>query len=422
MCFTLLGSLCLLAPLAGDDLPPEVLLTAKAMAVNRALMTNISRYTCLESITRGEVEKRSHKLKKRDLVQVDVGIGDGQEIFSWPGASQFSSEDVASMVGHGLMENGLFGSFTSSIFGSDHALVKPAGEGTINGRPAFHFTYTTSPLQEGWDVNWLGAQGSVGFNGEFWVDESTFVLVRLTVIATDIPPNLPLQAMSITINYQPPVGKTLLPENALFTATELNGKTGYHSVVFSHCHVFQAESQVTGAPKDLAQVVQNYETTRQILPPGLTVPVTLATSINPQTAHIGDPIAGYLDKPVRISSSVTAPKGAKLLGRVREFDRIEDFANTFTVGLEFDQLDWPDHSYSFFADIVSMAPMNGVALTLADGNMKTEAVGGGTLTTSRTEMISASQIPGVATFLFKNSPVLAKGFHMVWRTKRVDGK
>ena len=406
-----------------DGLSPEVLLTAKVMAVNRTLFANISRYTCLESITRGDVEKRSHKLKKRDLVEVDVGIGDGQEIFSWPGASQFSSEDVATMIGHGLMENGLFGSFTASIFESDHALVKPAGEETINGEPAFHFTYATSPLQERWDVNWLGAIGSVGYDGEFWVDQSTLALVRLNVTAKDFPPNLPLQAMAITINYQPPVGKTLLPENALFTATELNGKTGYDSVLFSHCHVFQAESQVTGSPKDLKQMVQNYETARGILPSGLTLPVTLGTSINSKTAHIGDLIVGYLDKPVRISSSVTAPRGAKLMGRIREFDTLDDVANTFVVGLEFDQLGWPGHSYAFFADIVSMQPVHGVALSLADGNMKTDPMGpGGTMTTSTTEMIWASKIPGAATFLFKNSPVLAKGFRMVWRTRAVDEK
>jgi hypothetical protein len=412
-----------IAPASGDDLSPEVLLTAKTMAVNRALFANISRYTCLESISRGDIEKRSHKLKKRDMVQVDVGIGDGQEIFSWPGASQFSSEDVADMIGHGLMENGLFGSFTASIFESDHALVKPAGEETINGRPAFHFTYTTSPLQERWDVNWLGARGSVGYDGEFWVDQSTLALVRLNVTAKDFPKNLPLQGMSITINYQPPVEKIVLPENALFTATELNGKTGYDSVLFSHCHVFQAESQVAGSPNDLKQVVGNYETARQILPSGLTMPITLGTSIDSKTAHIGDLIVGYLDKPVRISSSVTAPKGAKLMGRIREFDTLDDVANTFVVGLEFDQLDWPGHSYAFFADIVSMQPVHGVASSLADGWSKNAPMGpGGTITTSTTEMIWASKIPGAATFLFKNSPVLGKGFRMVWRTGTVDKK
>jgi hypothetical protein len=192
-------------------------------------------------------------------------------------------------------------------------------------------------------------------------------------------------------------------------------------VVFSHCHVFQAESRVTASPKNLTQVVQSYETARQILPPGLTMPITLATSINSKTAHIGDLILGYLDKAVRISSAVTAPRGAKLLGRIREFDTMDDVANTFVVGLEFDQLDWPGHSYAFFADIVSMEPVNGVASSLADGNIKTAPMGpGGTITTSTTEMLWASKIPGAATFLFRNSPVLAKGFRMVWRTQKVD--
>jgi len=407
-----------------EDLPPEVLRTAQAMNVNRDLLKQSSRYTCLETITRGDIEGRKRNLKKRDVVQVDVGVGSGREIYSWPGASQFSSEDIGALIGHGLVVDGLFQTFAESIFTSGHSLVKPAGEQLIHGRPAFHFTYAASMLEEQWNINWLGSRGTVGYRGEFWVDKISFALVRLVITATDIPPSLPLQGLTIAIDYQPPTEeKALIPESALFTAVELSGKTSYDSFVFSHCHVFGAESRVENSAEELGQVVQNYEGNREILPAGLTIPVTLATTITAASARIGDPIFGYLDKAVRISSELTAPRGAELKGRIREFDKLEDVPNSYTVGLEFDELDWPGHSFSFFADVVSMEPVSGLASMVATGNTRTHNMGGaGLLTSSTTGTIWASAIPGVATFLYQNSAVLSKGFRMVWRTKKAARK
>lgn len=404
-----------------DDLPPEVLRVARTMTVNRDLLNKLSQYTCLETITRGTVEGRKRKLKQRDVVQLDVGVGADREIYSWPGASQFSSQDVGGLVGHGMVANGLFESFAASIFSAgQNSIVRAAGETIIHGRPAFHFTYRTSMLQQQWNINWLGKRGVVGYKGEFWVDESSFALVGLGITATNIPPSLPLQSLKISIDYQPLSQGSLIPASAVFTAVELNGKTNYDAFVFSHCHTFAAESRVADSSEDLRQAVQQYEGTREILPAGLSIPMTLTTPINATNARIGDLILASLDKDVRVSPQLTAPRGAVLKGRIREFDRVADAPNSFTVGLEFDELDWPGHAFSFFADVTSMEPVHGLAPVLFSGNTRTSnMLGGGVMTTGVTEMISASPIPGTATFFFQNASVLPEGFHMVWRTKKI---
>lgn len=410
--------LATIGPLLSEDLSPDVLRIAHVMNVNRDLLKPVNQYTCLETITRGDVEGRKRQLKKRDVVQVDVGVGSGREIYSWPGADQFSSQDIAALIGHGLVANGLFQAFAESIFSSGDIVVKPAGEQPIGGRPAFHFTYAASSLQEQWDINWLGTRGAVGYRGEFWVDKTSFALVRLIIRATDIPPSLPLQRLTIVIDYQPPAGKALIPESALFTAVELNGKTGYDSFVFSHCHIFEAESRVSS--DELGQAVEQYEEKREFLPGGLTIPVTLATTISSVNARIGDPIEGVLDKAVRISSGLTAPRGAELKGRIREFDRLADLPNSFIVGLEFDELKWPGHSFSFFAEPVSLEPIHGVASIAFVGSTRSGQMGpGGLWTASTTERIWASAIPGAATFLLQDSSVLSKGFRILWHTKKV---
>ena len=183
------------------DLSPETLLVAHALLANRKLLSQLSQYTCLETIERSRPTTKRHKFEKQDVIQLDVGVGAHQEIFSWPGDAAFTSEDLGSLVGHGMLANGLFQSFAANLFIGDSGYVKAAGESIIDGRKAFHFTFTVPLLlQSRWEVNWMGARGWVGEEGEFWVDQSDLRLLRLDVAATNIQPTIPLQSLRLTIH------------------------------------------------------------------------------------------------------------------------------------------------------------------------------------------------------------------------------
>ncbi len=62
---------------------------ADVIQTNRRLFESLPMYTCLETISRLERSAKQRKPHALDTVQVDVGVGTNQEIYSWPGERLF---------------------------------------------------------------------------------------------------------------------------------------------------------------------------------------------------------------------------------------------------------------------------------------------------------------------------------------------
>jgi hypothetical protein len=72
-----------------DDVPREILDVSRALRHNRDPLRNVSAYTCLETISREQKGPKQRKPRALDIVQVDVAVGAGTEIYSWPGPRVF---------------------------------------------------------------------------------------------------------------------------------------------------------------------------------------------------------------------------------------------------------------------------------------------------------------------------------------------
>ena len=431
-------ALGLLAPIAlvlAADLPPDVLLVAHTVQANRQLFTHLPQFTCLETISRSKPRKPNQKVQLQDIVQLDVAVGDKEELYSWPGDPAFSSSDLPSLVGHGFLANGLFENFAHILFISNSAVIRAAGPDVVLGRKAFHFTFRIPSLQGFWNVNWLGAQGRVEQQGEFWVDEKDLALLRLDAAAVDIPVTLPLSSLNERITYRSlaaGAARVLIPETVTLKAVERSGLVNEDSVSFSHCRVFEAESSllVDSAPtaeagKQLASSVQRFETQNEVLPGGLLLSIRLDKDLPTVGGVVGARISAVLESDVKIHSPSTPleliPKGALVTGRVRELQRMDDMAGQASlVGLEFDELHWPGHLARFFANLYSMQPTAGVDTKLS-GETTTDHLFGRTSTTVTSATVTA--IPGVASFFLTSAAkTLPKGFRMTWRTQEIKRK
>jgi len=411
---------------AAEDLPPEVLLVAHTLQANKKLLDRLPQYTCLETISRSRPSQKGHKPEKLDVIHLDVGVGAHEEIYSWPGATAFSSEDLSTLVGHGLLASGLFQTFAANLFIGDAGIVKAAGTSVINGKKAFHFTYTIPSLRNTWTVNWLGAHGVVGEQGEFWVDGSDLTLLRLDVAAIDIPPNVPLQSLTLIIQYRTILSgsiRVLIPETAALRVLEWNGTLNQEAIDFSHCRAFEAESSLlaaTSTTESLTKTIAHYEAQREILPGGLMFSVQLQTPIQAGKTIVGDAVSAVLESPVKPPGREVIPKGAVLTGRIREFESLGDPPNTFVVGLEFDELTWPGHSAAFLAKLFSMQPVPGIELTLSSEHVQKTISGGFQGNRTTVESIVPVAIPGVATIFPQGAGAsLPKDFRMDWRTQEV---
>jgi hypothetical protein len=361
------------------------------------------------------------------VIQLDVGVGAHQEIYSWPGDSSFSSKDLFSLVGHGMLGNGLFESFAANLFIGDVGYVKAAGEDVMDGKKAFHFTFTVPLLQQSrWEVNWLGERGWVGEEGEFWVNESDLTLLRLDIMATDIPLNVPLQSLTMTIHYRllsAGAGQVLIPETAALTAMERNETLYQEAIDFSHCRAFEAKSNLSATavePEDLMKAMGRYEAEKEVIPGGVVLGISLETPVHANNTVVGNRVDAVLDAPVKIPTHEVIPKGATLKGRVRQFERLEDPPNTFMVGLEFDELTWPGHSATFFASLLSLRSAPGVTSVLSNTREVRSSFGVFQGSRSIIEYTRPITIPGVASFYLQGpGATLPKGFRMLWRTEDV---
>ncbi len=345
------------------------------------------------------------------------GLGTNQEIYSWPGESIFSSEDLGKLVGHGFLGTGFFAGFPRNLFLSNAAIVGLASEQGTGGHTD-RFTYTTSSLTNHWIVNWLGAKGTVGESGEFWVDENSRALVRLRAIAREIPPQLPLKEFAVSITYQTlhlNARSVLLPSSAELIAVEWNGTSHINSIGYSQCHVFEAESKVSDSGETLVKAVENYEGIRDVLPGGLDITIKLENGIRGDTARIGDLITARAVKAVRHAGHVIVPQDAIVKGRIREFRRLPDLPYA-QVGIEFNEIEMPGHVSTFFAHPVNL-PL-GIETALSRGTTPPMHAAGSISSGSIAEKISLTEIPGVATFFIGGLQTVPKGFQMTWRTQR----
>jgi hypothetical protein len=417
----LIISACL-APAYSDDLPGAVLETAHTLRHNRDLLEHLPAYTCLETIGREQRDPKQRKPRALDVVQVDVGVGQGMEIYSWPGERVFASSDLGNLVGDGFLETGLFHTFATNLFVENGAIVRSANEQIFQGRNAIRYTFTFPSLENNWNIDWMGARGVVGESGEFWVDKASLTLLRLDATANNFPPNIPLKAMNVTMRYETlslQHKTVLIPSSAEIDAVEMNGTVYRDTVTFSQCHVFQAESRISNSPETLVNAVEEYEAHRATVPAGLEIPITLETEIRGETAKIGDAITARLNKGLKISPELTVPRGAAVRGRVREFRQLQDPPDTWRVGLEFNEIDWPGHVAVFFGEAVKLQQIAGLSTLVTRGAIVSKNVAAGLLTKSTTENIRPPRIPGMAVFFLGNPHVIPKGFQMMWRTTKV---
>ncbi len=404
-----------------DDLPGAVLETAHTLLHNRDLLGSLPAYTCLETIAREQKAPKQRKPRALDIVQVDVGVGRDAEIYSWPGEKTFSSIDLGNLIGYGFAGTGLFHTFASNIFVNHGAIVRLADEQVFQGRPAIHFTYTFPSLANNWIVDWKGARGVVGESGEFWVDKTTLTLLRLEAAANNFPPDLPLKAMNVAMEYETlsTQHKTaLIPSSAEIIAIEMNGAVYRDLVTFSQCHVFEAESSFRNSPEALANAVERYEALRDALPAGVEIPITLESEIRWNTARIGKAITARLNTTLKISPELTIPRGAIVNGRIREFREIEDAPAACEVGLEFNEIDWPGHVAIFFAEAVRVQQIAGLSTFISRGTIETSNAPAELLARSTIEKIRPRDVPGVTTFFLTGSRVIPNGFQMILRTRK----
>ncbi|HXI43090.1 MAG TPA: hypothetical protein VNH83_24120, partial [Bryobacteraceae bacterium] len=270
-----------------------------------------------------------------------------------------------------------------------------------------------------------GASGRVAAAGSFWVDAESLDLLRIETNAAEIPPDLPIAAVRNTLDYaRVRIGSEnlLLPQSAELILTEDTGHENRNRIEFSHCREFGANSMLRFEAPSTVTLPQASPVDEISLPPGLRLPVRLASAIDSESTAVGDVISAIVDAPVEQKGGLPIPRGAVLRGRIRRFERSATPIDHYIVGLEFTDVEFPGHHARFFGDMESVDALPSLQWLLSTSRTKTIELGirGGIMTNSETEVYRAIPIPGVSTFFMQAAKFrLPEGLRMTWRTVSV---
>ena len=146
-------------------------------------------YTCTETIERTS-QTVGGRTRVQDTLRLEVALVDGKEMFAWPGSKQFEDRKLADLVPTGMFGNGNFAIYARILFLSNVAAVEDRGETQWNGHPARRYDFRVSRSTGGHRLRVDNREAVVGFHGSFFADPVTLDVLRVEVVAEDIPADL----------------------------------------------------------------------------------------------------------------------------------------------------------------------------------------------------------------------------------------
>jgi hypothetical protein len=360
------ASLVLVCTAAAQDVAPEVMLLARIKSHIREELANLPNYTCLETITRfrnepGQRSQPQGQLKPVDTVRLEIVYSNHQEWYGSPGGRNLSANDPFGFVGSGMIGTGAFGIMLGNILTG--ATITYRGEQPFGGRTVVRYDFNLPRLLKGLMITVPGGSGTVGEKGSFWADPRTLDLIRLESHAEEIPPYLPVEEESSSVDYaRMQIGEynVLLAQQADFHQLQSTGEESYDRLEFTHCRAFSAQSAIRfeGESQDLGKaspaIVPAPAGPSQAIPALLLITLQLTTPVTDKDV-VGTLIEGRVSGDVRHKGKIVISNGSVVRGRIRRLERYQEkWGGDFIVGLEFTEVEANGGPMPFYADLLRM--------------------------------------------------------------------
>jgi hypothetical protein len=406
--------LCASLGAGADELPPRDALFSQVRSKMIVNLTQLPNYTCLQTIERKVRRAPSRRYQLVDMVRLEVALVNGKELFSWPGAGNFEDKEISEIVSGGAIGNGSFALHAKSIFQSRSARITFVGEVTRNNRRQLQWDYEVPQLQSGYTLRIGSREAIVGYHGSFWADPVTLDLLRLEVEADNIPPELHMARAADSVDYmRAEIGgeSFLLPESSELKMVDEGNSESVNQTRFTRCRQYTGESVLVfsdpppdaGTPAAITRAIE--------VPDGLSLQLRLDTPIASETSAVGDPITAILQKDVKKSGILVAPKGALVHGRITTLRHQSGDRGYFIVGLEFFEIQFPGAKGPLRAELDQIVSVGGSISSSSPTRF-------GSRTRATAGLAEAKlNLPGSVFFVRGDKFTLARGLYMFWRTQ-----
>ncbi len=276
----------------------------------------------------------------RDRLRLDVAVSNNDEIFSWHGGRQFSSEGLDSLVKNGSVSTGSFIGYLHNVFGRPGVTVNYAGRVQVNGHSQLLFEFNV-PLASSRFL--LGhAKVLTPFHGSFTVDASNFELLTLKIAIEHAPELSRVCSANMTIEYQVTNisnEPTLIPRSYLLAMEMPSHLSSVSRTEFASCHAFRGESTIHYESTEDAQPIVVPSPLDPILPKSIRIYASINTPINNRDSYTGDPVEATLVKPFKVKDSQVAfTRGAKLTGVITQLEFFYEPVPHYLLNIRLDRI------------------------------------------------------------------------------------
>lgn len=410
----------LAAGMWGQEGPPEPegLLERIKSHVGESLR-RLPDYTCVQTIERYERERPAKPFELMDRLRLEVALVEGKEYFAWPGESRFEVSRITKLVPGGTIGNGNFALHAYNVFLSATPEYVYRGHAQIRGQPVIRYDFRVPRSKSGYTLRVSERQAVVGFHGSFYVDRETLDLVRLEVVADDIPAFLGVDHAADSMEYKPVrIGgaEFVLPAGSELLLRDADGSERRNVTSFNRCRQYTGESVLSFAePLEEAGQGKGQGAGRTVvLPAGLSIGLALEAAVDSAQAAVGDVIEARVTGDVKKDGVVLIPKGAKVRGRITRLTRVRSAGGYFELGLRFHTVEFAGGSGEFPAVLEGVLTPAGIS-TVQSAAGRLPNVGGRRAVIA---VLEPEEGPGSGLLFVSGTRLqLPKGLQMMWRTK-----
>jgi len=331
--------------------------------VRRRLLADItqqSHYSCAQNITRrffesdskapqnctnivaaGFSRNHSAKLISIDHLKLDVAIADNREIHAWPGAGEFSEEEIRELVGNGgPFGSGDFAAFIAGIFGGS-AAIRFEQSRTLNHHTLYEYAFEVPQNASNYAIATAAGSITIAYGGSFLIDAQAADLVELRVHTAELPFTDACQADS-AVRYQRVAihgQNVLIPSETELHAVYSDGTEVVGVTSYSSCHEYASQTRLRFDVEDVSsKAVAPLTLGMKSLPPGLAFQARILTPIDSSTSA-GQTIEAVLRAPLIDSVGQTlALPGTRVQGRLVRFIEYKRPHNYFEADIRLDAI------------------------------------------------------------------------------------
>lgn len=347
------------ALVTAQDAEPEDLLDRIKARVKESLH-QLPDYVCDQTVQRWRTAGEGKPWDRQDTLRLEVSLIGGQEAYGWSGGGRLGDKELAGLIGRGSVGTGSFALHASNVFSGAPGYIFVGDVTLADGRKAIRYDFEVYQDRSAYRLRVPPKEAIVPYHGAFWVHPETLDLIKLTVETDEIPPDLPVAAISDTVEYaRVAIGdrQFLLPKAAEFLLIGSEGEKSRNLTQFDACRQYRAESklifegQTAGSPQPATQS----PAAGIALPSRSIIELALDSALNPENASVGSEVRALVARPLKDGDRLLVPGGTAVTGRLTRLDREDLPFPHYVVGFEFHTLATEGGPLTFSATMVDAA-------------------------------------------------------------------